>query len=101
MLFVCTAWQPECPNIIYLYYLFNYLFTLHYHGKLQLALYIVTRAQVRYLRQWVEEKQVFRVKKLMGRRGAPELELLAVVIVLFAPILHESLTSSNFVTNTI
>ena len=32
----------------------------------------------------------------MGRRGAPELELLAVVIVLFAPILHESLTNSNF-----
>ena len=48
-----------------------------------------------------EEKQVFRVKKLVGRRGAPELELLAVVIVLFAPILHESLTNSNFVTNTI
>ena len=47
------------------------------------------------------EKQVFRVKKLVGRRGAPELELLAVVIVLFAPILHESLTNSNFVTNTI
>ena len=46
-------------------------------------------------------KQVFRVKKLVGRRGAPELELLAVVIVLFAPILHESLTNSNFVTNTI
>ena len=44
-------------------------------------------------------KQVFRVKKLVGRRGAPELELLAVVIVLFAPILHESLTNSNFVTN--
>ena len=41
-------------------------------------------------------KQVFRVKKLVGRRGAPELELLAVVIVLFAPILHESLTNSNF-----
>ena len=38
-------------------------------------------------------KQVFRVKKLVGRRGAPELELLAVVIVLFAPILHESLTA--------
>ena len=46
-------------------------------------------------------KQVFRVKKLVGRRGTPELELLAVVIVLFAPILHESLTNSNFVTNTI
>ena len=46
-------------------------------------------------------EQVFRVKKLVGRRGAPELELLAVVIVLFAPILHESLTNSNFVTNTI
>ena len=42
------------------------------------------------------EQQVFRVKKLVGRRGAPELELLAVVIVLFAPILHESLTNSNF-----
>ena len=37
----------------------------------------------------------------MGRRGAPELELLAVVIVLFAPILHETLTNSNFDTNTI
>ena len=47
------------------------------------------------------KQQVFRVKKLVGRRGAPELELLAVVIVLFAPILHESLTNSNFVTNTI
>ena len=44
----------------------------------------------------VKKKQVFRVKKLVGRRGAPELELLAVVIVLFAPILHESLTNSNF-----
>ena len=29
-------------------------------------------------------EQVFRVKKLVGRRGAPELELLAVVIVLFS-----------------
>ena len=37
----------------------------------------------------------------MGRRGAPALELLAVVIVLFAPILHETLTNSNFDTNTI
>ena len=37
MLFVCTSGQPECPNIIYL---FIYLFTLHYHGILQLALYI-------------------------------------------------------------
>ena len=37
----------------------------------------------------------------MGRRGAPELELLAVVIVLFAPILHETLTNINFDTNTI
>ena len=37
----------------------------------------------------------------VGRGDAPELELLAVVIVLFAPILHESLTNSNFVTNTI
>ena len=51
--------------------------------------------------KYFEFKQVFRVKKLVGRRGAPELELLAVVIVLFAPILHESLTNSNFVTNTI
>ena len=42
------------------------------------------------------QKQVFQVKKLVGRRGTPELELLAVVIVLFAPILHESLTNSNF-----
>ena len=49
----------------------------------------------------IKLEQVFRVKKLVGRRGAPELELLAVVIVLFAPILHESLTNSNFVTNTI
>ena len=45
---------------------------------------------------WKGNEQVFRVKKLVGRRGAPELELLAVVIVLFAPILHESLTNSNF-----
>ena len=37
----------------------------------------------------------------MGRQGAPELELLAVVIVMFAPILHETLTNSNFDTNTI
>ena len=37
-------------------------------------------------------------KKLVGRRGAPELELLAVVIVLFAPILHETLTNSNLQT---
>ena len=54
-----------------------------------------------FQRMLKELKQVFRVKKLVGRRGAPELELLAVVIVLFAPILHESLTNSNFVTNTI
>ena len=40
MLFVCTSRQPECPNFIYL---FIYLFTLHYHGKLQLALYIYTQ----------------------------------------------------------
>ena len=33
----------------------------------------------------------FEFKKLVGRRGAPELELLAVVIVLFSPILHETL----------
>ena len=37
----------------------------------------------------------------MGRRGAPKLELLAVVIVLFAPTLHETITNSNFDTNTI
>ena len=37
----------------------------------------------------------------MGRQGAPELELLAVVIVLFAAILHETLTNSNIDTNTI
>ena len=37
----------------------------------------------------------------MGRRGAPELELLAVVTVFFTPILHETLTNSNFDTNTI
>ena len=37
----------------------------------------------------------------MGRQGAPELELLAVVIVLFAPIIHETFTNSNFDTNTI
>ena len=37
----------------------------------------------------------------MGRRRAPELELLAVVTVLFAPILHETFTNSNFDTNTI
>ena len=33
--------------------------------------------------------------------GAPELELLAVVIVFFTPILHEIFTNSNFDTNTI
>ena len=43
----------------------------------------------------------FELKKLVGRQGAPELELLAVVIVLFAPILHETLTNSNLDTNTI
>ena len=37
----------------------------------------------------------------MGHRGAPELELLAVVIVLFTPILHEALTNNKFDTNTI
>ena len=48
-----------------------------------------------------KNNKYFELKKLVGRRGAPELKLLAVVIVLFAPILHESLTNSNFVTNTI
>ena len=43
----------------------------------------------------------FEFKKLVGRQGAAELELLAVVIVLFAPILHETLTNSNFDTNTV
>ena len=43
----------------------------------------------------------FEFKKLVGRQGAPELELLAVVIVMFAPILHETLTNSNFDTNTV
>ena len=49
----------------------------------------------------LEGNKYFEFKKLVGRRGAPELELLAVVIVLFAPILHETLTNSNFDTNTI
>ena len=40
----------------------------------------------------------FEFKKLVGRRGAPELELLAVVIVFFAPILHETLTNSTLQT---
>ena len=43
----------------------------------------------------------FEFKKLVGRRSAPELDLLLVVIVLFTPILHETLTNSNFDTNTI
>ena len=43
----------------------------------------------------------FEFKKLVGRRGAPKLELLAVVIVLFSPILHETITNSNFDTKTI
>ena len=51
--------------------------------------------------KYIIMNKYFELKKLVGRRGAPELELLAVVIVLFAPILHESLTNSNFVTNTI
>ena len=37
----------------------------------------------------------------MGRQSAPELELLAVVIVFFAPILHETLSNSNFDANII
>ena len=36
--------------------------------------------------------QYFELKKLVGRRSAPELEQLAVVLVLFAPTLHETLT---------
>ena len=43
----------------------------------------------------------FEFKKLVGRRGTPELELLAVAIVLFAPILHETLTNSILDTNTV
>ena len=43
----------------------------------------------------------FEFKKLVGRQGTPELELLALVIALFSPILHETLTYSNFDTNTI
>ena len=47
------------------------------------------------------KNKYFEYKKLVGRWGAPELKLLAVVIVLFTPILHETLTNSNFDTNTI
>ena len=47
-----------------------------------------------------KENKYFEFKKLVGRRGAPELELLAVII-LFAPMSHETLTNSNFDTNTI
>ena len=36
----------------------------------------------------------------MEHRSIPELILLVVVIVLFAPIIHETLTNSNFYTNT-
>ena len=39
----------------------------------------------------------FEFKKLVWPWGTPELELLAVVIVLFAPILHETLTNSIFI----
>ena len=42
------------------------------------------------------ENKYFEFKKFVGRWGAPELKLLAVVIVLFAPILHETLANSNF-----
>ena len=51
--------------------------------------------------QQVHRNKYFEFKKLVGRRRAPELELLAVVTVLFAPILHETFTNSNFDTNTI
>ena len=40
----------------------------------------------------------FEFKKLVGCWGAPELEILAVAIVLFPPILHETLTNSNLQT---
>ena len=42
----------------------------------------------------------FELKELVGHRGTPELKLLAVVI-LFTPILHETITNSNFDTSTI
>ena len=38
-----------------------------------------------------QANKYFEFKKLVGCRGAPELELLAVVIVLFTPILHETI----------
>ena len=66
---------------------------LQIEAGLEYTLYHLSHGTVVYVESG---EQVFRVKKLMGRRGAPELELLAVVIVLFAPILHESLTNSNF-----
>ena len=46
------------------------------------------------------KNKCFEFKKLVGRRGALELELIA-VLVLFTPIVHETLTNSNFDTNTI
>ena len=49
----------------------------------------------------LKQNKYFEFKKLVRCRGAPELELLAVVIVLFTPTLHENLTNSNFDTNTI
>ena len=49
----------------------------------------------------VKQNKYFQFKQVVGHWGAPELELPAVVIVLFTPILHETLTNSNFDTNTI
>ena len=59
--------------------------------------------QLRYPLGYIEElpNKYFKFKKPVGRQGTPELKLLAVVIVLFAPILHETLTNSTFDTNTI
>ena len=48
----------------------------------------------------MDGNKYFEFKKLVGRQGTPELELLA-FLVLFAPMLHETLTNSNFDTNTV
>ena len=45
------------------------------------------------------ENKYFEFKKLVGRQGTPKLKLLAVVIVLFAPILHETLTNMQLLVN--
>ena len=48
----------------------------------------------------MDGNKYFEFKKLVGHQGTPELELLA-FIVLFALMLHETLTNSNFDTNTV